>query len=227
MKKHPIKQIISASFLIAGTTVGAGMLGIPLLTAQAGFWPAIGITFLAWGIMLWTGLLFLEATLWMPIGSNLLSMSDRFFGKKGRVFSGMMFLFLYYCLLVAYFAAGAPMLVYGINKVLGLHLSGVSAYAVFGLLFALIVGLGAKWIDRTNLILTTGMVFAYLLLIGLGSPEVEGDRLELANWPASFFPCQCFLQLLAITTSFPLFAPISKKIKKFLKPPLSLELSFH
>lgn len=163
------------------------MLGIPLLTAKAGFWPAIGITFLAWGIMLWTGLLFLEATLWMPVGSNLLSMSKRFLGKRASWFSAVMFLFLYYCLLMAYFSAGAPMLAFGIGRVFGIELSGIWVYAVFGLLFGLIIGLGAKWIDRTNLILTMGLVLTYFLLIGMGASKVDSERLIFADWPSAFF----------------------------------------
>lgn len=181
------KKILSGSFLVAGTTVGAGMLGIPLLTAKAGFWPAVWINLGAWLIMLWTGLLYLEATLWMPVGSNLLSMSKRFFGVKGRLFSGIMFLFLYYCLLVAYYAAGAPMLALGVGKILGIQITGISVYILFGVIFGGIVGLGAKWIDRTNIILTTGLIFSYFFLISLGGPLVETERFVRADWGLSLF----------------------------------------
>ncbi len=181
------RRILSGSFLVAGTTVGAGMLGIPLMTAKAGFWPAVWINLGAWLIMLWTGLLYLEATLWMPVGSNLLSMSKRFFGRRGRIFSGLMFLFLYYCLMVAYYAAGAPMLGLGIEKVLGLPVTALSGYLIFGLVFGTIVGLGAKWIDRTNLILITGLIFSYFFLISLGSSSVQPERFQTANWSISIF----------------------------------------
>jgi len=182
-----LKRIVSGSLLVAGTTVGAGMLGIPLLTAKAGFWPGLGIIILAWAVMLWTGLLFLEATLWMPVGSNLLSMSKRFLGSKGRAFSGMMFLFLYYCLLVAYFAAGAPMLGLGIGKLVGIQMTGIWPYLLFGLIFGTIVGLGAKWIDRANILLTAGLISAYLLLIGLGAGEVDPQKFTFFDWPKAAF----------------------------------------
>lgn len=187
LTRKDFRQILSGSLLIAGTTVGAGMLGIPLVTASAGFWPSLMITTLAWLIMLWTGLLFMEATLWMPVGSNLLSMSKRFLGQKGRVFSGAMFLFLYYCLLVAYFAAGAPLLMAAIGKVTGTSITGVYGYLLFGAVFATIVGLGAKWIDRTNLILSIGLILSYLMLIGVGASEVDPFRLERADYGAAFF----------------------------------------
>lgn len=180
---NKMKKILSGSLLIAGTTIGAGMLGIPLFTAQAGFWPAMGVTFLTWIIMLSTGLLFLEATLWMPLGSNLLSMSKKFLGEGGKWLSGATFLFLYYCLLVAYFAAGAPLLM----AAFGLSLTGPSGYALFGVVFALIVVLGPKWIDRTNFILTVAMILVYFLLIGTGSPEVQSNRLAFSDWPKALF----------------------------------------
>jgi tyrosine-specific transport protein len=181
------QKIIRGALLVAGTTVGAGMLGIPLITAQAGFWPAVCVTLLAWAIMYSTGLLYLEATLWMPVGSNLLSMSRRFLGKKGRLFSGTMFLFLYYCLLVAYFAAGSPMLSYGIGKLFGTRFSSGQGNLIFGLIFAFIVGLGAHWIDRVNIVLTTGLVLSYCMLLGIGAPEVRIEQLSGSNWGFSLF----------------------------------------
>lgn len=181
------RKILSGSLLVAGTTVGAGMLGIPLLTAQAGFWPAFAITVVAWILLLLTGLLYLEATLWMPIGSNLLSMSYRFLGKKGRILSGAMFLFLYYCLLVAYYAAGAPMLGLGLESLLGISFSGPWSYLLFGFIFGGIIALGAKWIDRANLILVAGLIFSYILLMGIGIPAIDSEKLVFANWGKAVF----------------------------------------
>ena len=90
-------KTVSGTLLVAGTTIGAGMLGIPLLTAKAGFLPAMGITILVWLFMLSTGLLFLEATLWMHEGANILSMSRRFLGHTGKLAAGGMFFVLDFC----------------------------------------------------------------------------------------------------------------------------------
>ena len=185
--RFSLSKVISGSLLIAGTTIGAGMLGIPLLTAKAGFWPACVITLLTWAFMLATGLLLLEVSLWMPKGSNLLSITERFLGNLGKRVTGGLFLFLYYCLLVAYFAAGAPLLVQMLNLFLPFELSGWVAYACFGVIFMAIVAKGAKWIDRSNLILTVGMFVAYGLLIGLGSSVINPERLTMKNWGVMLF----------------------------------------
>jgi len=213
------KKIVSGSLLVAGTTVGAGMLGIPLLTAKAGFIPAMGITLLAWAILLWTGLLYLEATLWMPIGSNLLSMSKRFLGTNGRFFSGVMFLFLYYCLLVAYYAAGAPMVASALETLTGIQLEGIIGYIVFGLIFGSIIALGAKWIDRSNLILFAGLIISYVLLIGIGAPEITKENLVSSD------PKSAFLALPILFSAFGYHNIIPSLVTYFGKDKKSLKLS--
>src|SRR5580658_748713 len=112
-------KTLSGTLLIAGTTIGAGMLGIPLLTAKAGFLPAVGITAAVWVFMLATGYLYLEATLWMHEGANVLSMSRRFLGRSGKWLAGGTYLFLYYCLMVAYYAAGAPIFISFVREATG------------------------------------------------------------------------------------------------------------
>ena len=177
-----VRNIVSASLLIGGTSIGAGMLGIPLVSAQAGFAPAFFITLIVWFFMYCTGILFLEATLWMHKGANVLSMAERFLGKKGKIFSGSIFIFLYYCLMVAYFAAGAPMLGQIISNILGVSIAGWYSYAFFGVIFALIIAAGLKVVDRLNYILMIGLFVAYFALIGAGSEMVTLNRLLPASW---------------------------------------------
>ncbi len=186
-RRQTFSQVISGTLMIAGTAIGAGMLGIPLLTAKAGFWPSFIITGLVWLFMLCTGLLFLEVSLWMPSGSNILSMSQRFLGNKGKLAAGAMFIFLYYCLMIAYFAAGAPLVSSFINDLFGLNLSGGMSFAVFGLMFGLIVALGARAIDRVNILLTLAMVVDYFIMVGIGCSDVDFDRLHFSKWSAAAF----------------------------------------
>lgn len=183
IQKKSFYRILSGSLLIAGTTVGAGMLGIPLLTAQAGYYPALVITLLVWLFMLCTGQLFLEVTLWMPDGSNILSMARKFLGPKGELSAGLTFLFYYYCLMVAYFSAGAPIL----TSFLGEAFSGWPGYLIYGLLFGSIVGLGLKWVDRVNYVLVAGMVITYIALVGGGLSEIAYERLNHQSWPLMLF----------------------------------------
>lgn len=164
-----IFRILSGTFLIAGTMIGAGMLGIPLVTGASGFIPGALASIFVWFFMYCTGLLFLEITLWMPDGSNLLSIAHRFLGKSGKIISGLMFIFLYYCLMVAYFAAGAPLL----NDLFQLNLDKTTSFALFGILFGTVVAISPKSIDRVNIIMSVGMILSWFMLIGNAANEVK------------------------------------------------------
>jgi len=180
-------KTLSGTLLIAGTAIGAGMLGIPLLTAKAGFLPAMGITTAVWLFMLATGFLYLEATLWMHDGANVLSMSRRFLGRTGRLVSGGTFLFLYYCLMVAYYAAGAPIFTSLVEGAFHLSLPGFWGYLAYGLVFGAIVAFGMKVVDRINYILTIAMFLAYAALIGIGTPLVSNERFVTQDWSKVVF----------------------------------------
>jgi len=180
-------KTLSGTLLIAGTAIGAGMLGIPLLTAKAGFLPAMGITTAVWLFMLATGFLYLEATLWMHEGANVLSMSQRFLGKSGKLVSGAIFLFLYYCLMVAYYAAGSPIFSSLVEGALQVSLPGSWGYLIYGLVFGAIVAFGMKAVDRINYILTIAMFLSYAALIGIGTPLVSNERFVTQDWSKVVF----------------------------------------
>lgn len=172
---------LSGVLLIAGTCIGAGILALPIVTGFAGFLPSMAINTLCWLFMLLTGLLFLEATLWMKDGSNVLSMASRFFGPWGRIVGGMTFLFLYYCLEVSYIAGGTPIFTDQMQN-LGINLSGYSAYILFACVFGFIVLLGSKVIDRVNFILMIGLILSFVMLITVGSTNVKASYLSRQNW---------------------------------------------
>jgi tyrosine-specific transport protein len=182
-----IKQIISTSLLISGTMIGAGMLAIPLVTASLGFVLASIITIIAWFFMLVTGLLFLEATLWMDKNANILSMSKRFLKNEGRAISGIIFIFLYYCLMVAYFSAGGPIFASFIESIFQIKLSGIMVYVIFGLIFGSIVGVGIKFVDRVNYILMVALILSYLAIVFSTSSYVSFDKLTTSSWKNFFF----------------------------------------
>ncbi|MBM3199079.1 MAG: hypothetical protein FJZ58_07515, partial [Chlamydiae bacterium] len=138
------------------------------------FKTALFVTVLVWVFMMITGLLLLEVTFHMPKGSNLISLSGRFLGKKGQWMTAGLFLFLYYALLVAYFSGGAPLLGQFLSF---LHLSSWTEILLFVGVFGGIVCLGSRFISRVNTILSLGMIILFSLLVGMGSQGVMQERL--------------------------------------------------
>src|SRR5690348_7302081 len=99
----------SGALLVAGTSIGAGMLALPVVTALGGFFPSLFVYVLCWLFMTCTGLLMLEICLLMPPGANLVSMAQKYLGRFGEVLAWVLYLFLFYCLSVAYVSGGGSL----------------------------------------------------------------------------------------------------------------------
>ncbi len=212
-RQIPFSRILSGTFLIAGTMIGAGMLGIPLVTAAAGFWPGCLITCLVWFFMFATGVIFLEVTCWLPDGHHVLSISSHFLGKWGKFVSGTMFIFLYYCLMIAYFVVGAPLL----GEIFGGFISGWKSFVLFGSIFGSIVAFGPKSIDRVNILMSIAMVGAWLLLIGIGSSDVEVERIHLTHFPSMFLAMPVLFSAFGFHNVIPSLCTYLKRDRKALR----------
>lgn len=213
----PKMKLVSTALLVAGTCIGAGMLALPLVTGHAGFWPAMAVNLLSWFFMLATGLLFLEATLWMPDGSNVLSMAYRFFGNSGRIVCGAAFLFLYSCLMVAYLAAGAPLFSAFLEKTFSLSLSHAPATLLYAALFAAIVYLGTAMIDRVNAILMGGLILTYFLMLGAGTSHVHSTLLGRQTWALSLFALPTLFSAYGYHNIIPSLVPYVNRNEKVLR----------
>lgn len=210
-------RLLSGILLVAGTSIGAGMLALPVATGLAGFLPAMAVNTICWLFMLCTGLLFLEATLHMKDKANVLTMAERFLGPIGKLVAGAAFLFLYYCLEVSYISGGTPLLSSIIEKTLGIALGNAASYAVFVLLFGTIVYLGTRVIDRVNWVLMTGLVFSYFWLIGIGSTEVQTELLSRADWKLSLAAAPVFFSAYGFHNVIPSVSTYLKRDAKQLR----------
>ena len=59
-----MNKTLGAILLVSGTTIGAAMLALPVVTGLAGFIPTALLFILFWAFMLFTAFLILEVNLW-------------------------------------------------------------------------------------------------------------------------------------------------------------------
>jgi tyrosine-specific transport protein len=185
-------KIFSGSFLVAGTAIGAGMLALPLATANAGFLPALAIYAVCWLFSMATGFLMLEITLKMKEHANLVTMSSHFLGKVGSGLAWILYIFLFYCLTIAYVAGGSSMvgsMWFGGNFPL---LSTILFVGVFGGA----VFFGTKIVDRMNVFLMVALISSYFGFVTFGTSHVNLTFLKKVDFPA------VVLALPVIFTSF-------------------------
>ncbi len=178
-----ISKIFSGALLVSGTTIGAGMLALPVTTALGGFMPACLLYLVCWLFMAGTGLLLLEVSLWLPHDANMVSMARHLLGRPGKVLSWVLYLFLFYCLTIAYIAGGGSF----VAALFGNQLSPGVGVFIFTLVFSPIVYFGTRAVDRVNLLLILGLIVSYFVFVLIGSKNVHLEFLQRVDWGASLF----------------------------------------
>lgn len=166
-------SIFGAAMLIAGTSIGAGMLGLPIATQSLGFFGALVAFLLAWGVMVYSAFLLTSVAFRLRDKVNLLSMVNARTHKVVGFITQLCYLFFFYSLLASY-TAGA----FGLFQVTG-QWANVLAPTLFGL-YLVVLCIGPRYVDWFNRILMLGLFIAYM---GLTLYTVE-DAPTL--WPETF-----------------------------------------
>jgi tyrosine-specific transport protein len=170
-------SIFGGMLLIAGSCIGAGMLGIPIITGIAGFLPTLIMFFLTWAFMTATGLLLVEVNGWYPGKVNLLTMIETTIGKSYRYLSWLLYLGLFYSLLVAYLVLSGDLLSTFLLPFTGAKIPSWIGSTFFVILFGWIVYLGTKPVDISNRFLMLGKIVCYIGLVILGLGAVSSEKL--------------------------------------------------
>ncbi|MBA3661574.1 MAG: tryptophan/tyrosine permease [Gammaproteobacteria bacterium] len=164
-------RLLGGILLVVGTTIGAGMLALPVATAQVGFWGSLVLLVGCWGVMTACAFLFLEVNLWLPPNSNLISMAGATLGRGGQAVAWVFYLVLLYSILCAYIAGGGDLFHY-ILASKGIMLPNWSAAILFTFLFGIVVYFGIRAVDYVNRGLMFGKMGAYFLLVILILPFI-------------------------------------------------------
>ncbi|MEW5736581.1 MAG: aromatic amino acid transport family protein [Thermodesulfobacteriota bacterium] len=175
--------VLLMALLVTGTTVGAGILGLPVTSGLAGALPALISMVLAWALMLFTGWVLMDCLVRHrerePDISTAMEME---LGRAGQWLASLSYLVFLYGLLVAYLAGGASVLSFLF------HASGARPWLMLGF-FAVTAGIsiyGLGLVRRCNawLMLLMGLAFAVLVYKCAGA--FQASRLARADW--SFIP---------------------------------------
>ncbi len=178
---------IGAILLIAGCCIGAGMLGIPVMTGAFGFLPATLFFVLAWAYMAATGLVLLELVLSFQKASvNLMTMAEQTLGKKAKWLAFFLFIFLFYAIMVAYFIAGSVLIRDGVQLTAGIELSFAQvAWFVAAALFMTVVR-GIRFVDYFNRVVMSGLAVSYTALLIWSLPHVDMTHLATSHFQSAW-----------------------------------------
>ena len=207
------RRILGAALLITGTSVGAGMLALPVVTAAGGFFPALTTFLLCWFVMTTTGFLYVELCTKMPANTNIISIAHKYLGNTGKIFTWLVYLFLFYCLSVAYISGGVGFIQSMIDDAFYPPL----AILFFVITFAFFVYQGAQIVDRINVFLMIGLVLSYLFFVVLGFKYIKHDLLIATQWSKAYFSLPIILVSFGYQGLIPSLSDYLKKDTKSLR----------
>ena len=173
-------RFIGGILLIVGTSIGGGMLALPVANAATGFWPSSIFLLLCWSLMTLGAFFILEVNLYLPPGKNMVSMASATLGKPGLLAAWLSYLFLLYTLLSAYISGGADVLG-GLLQQINIHASAWKLTTLFTLVFGLVVYGGIRQVDLVNRGLMFTKLAIYFILVLLITPYVHIEHFQGGN----------------------------------------------
>lgn len=169
-------KILGSALMIAGTTIGAGMLAMPLTSAGIGFGMTLVLLVGLWALLTYTGLLFMEVYQTAPTQDvGVATLAEQYFGLGGRLLATISLLVLLYALLSAYITGGGSLL----SGVLPDFCEQTQQIGI--LLFTLSLGafvvVGIRGVDGLTRLLFIGKIIAFVFVLLMMLPKSQLENL--------------------------------------------------
>lgn len=170
-------RVLGSILIVTGTAIGAGMLALPLVTAELGFPLATLLLILCWAVMTLTAFLVLHVNLAFQDSANFSTMAGRTLGRFGQGVTWLSFLLLLYALTAAYMTGGASLLQNTLLHVTGKQPSSHGSAFFFTLILGALVYAGTHPVDMANRLLISLKALAFVLMAGLLFPEIKSNNI--------------------------------------------------
>lgn len=181
-------RLTGAIALIAGGTIGAGIIALPVKTVAAGFVPSTVALTCCWAYMTLTACLIIELTTVFGAGTNVVTMAENTLGKAGKALTLVLYTFIYCATLTAYIAEGAKLMA---PAFAALGLAAVPSWLACGAFTSVFGGFvyaGTEPAEKLNSVCLVVAIAAYATLVGFGMGGVDFGNLLRANWGATVAP---------------------------------------
>ncbi len=177
VEKSVKNRTLGSVFIVAGTTIGAGMLAMPLAAAGVGFGVTLVLLFSLWALMCYTALLLLEVYQHVPADTGLGTLARRYLGRYGQWVTGLSMMFLMYALTAAYMSGAGELLAASFNDWFETSLSPVAGVLVFTLVADGVVCIGTALVDLFNRFLFSAKILFLVIMLALLMPHVHNINL--------------------------------------------------
>lgn len=171
-------RLFGGILLVSGTSIGAGMLALPVISSFAGFLPSFILLAICWLFLFTTALILLDVNLAFPGEVNLITMAGRTLGISGKAICWVTYLLLLYSLTAAYIAGSSPLFLQFLKWATGWEAPVWLGPFPLLILFGLFVYLGTQAVDWVNRLLMFGLILAYCILVAFLPPHIQPELLQ-------------------------------------------------
>ncbi|AXX86110.1 tyrosine transporter TyrP [Malaciobacter marinus] len=201
-------KLFGSMLIIAGTTIGAGMLALPIASAGLGFMVSTAVMVVIWAFMAYTALLMIEVHQFASKDATLHTLAYKLLGRKGQAVASFSMMFLFYALCAAYIAGGGEQ-VYEKLKMISDDFPIQSGAIIFTLIIASVVTISTRSVDLLNrfFFIIKFVVLAFMLAFLFPFTSVE----KLVHMPTS--NALIFASLPVVFTSFGFHGSIPSIVK--------------
>ena len=166
-------RTVGSVFIVAGTTIGAGMLAMPLAAAGIGFSTMMLLLIGLWLLMSYTALLLVEVYQYNDAHTGLGTIAKRYLGVGGQIITGFALLLLMYALTTAYISGAGELLSSALSAWIGHTISVTQGIILFTVVGGAVVGIGTTSVDFINRLLFTAKVIFLIFMLVVMLPHIE------------------------------------------------------
>jgi tyrosine-specific transport protein len=166
-------KLLGGVLIVAGTTIGGGMLALPVASSFAGFGLSTVIMIAIWALMTYTALITLEMNLYFNKGVSISYVAEHTLGNIGKTISTTAIALLFYALLSAYMAGGASIFNQILRYTLGIELSSTGLIIGFGTIFGGLILARTRLVDTANRWLLFIKAICFLSIVLMILPKVD------------------------------------------------------
>ena len=191
-------RTLGSVFIVAGTTIGAGMLAMPIAAAGNGFMVSLAMLLGLWALMCYTALLLVEVYQHESHETGIGSVAERYLGSGGKFITGFSMMFLMYALTAAYVSGAGEIITSNLKSSFAIDLADWLGIVIFTVIGGGVVCFGTSSVDFINRILFAAKIVFLVMILALMIPHVEQQNLLSA-------PTEKILILSAIPVFFTSF----------------------
>lgn len=169
-------KTLGSTLIVAGTTIGAGMLAMPISSAGLGFGMTMCLLFVLWALLTFSALLFIEVYQTSDKTDGIATLAEQYFGTLGRMITAAVLIVFMYAILSAYVTGGGSL----IGGLIPIG-EGTNAAKIGTLIFTFGLGafviFGISVVDGVNRLFFLGKMLVFIAVLLMMLPAVKMDNL--------------------------------------------------